>query len=281
MTTTTIATAGSGETWKTGPSGWFTCTGCGGRKMDPSGGNAQTVDGTQILCRDCNHERISRAADALPAGTYGIAVNGEVAAAARHTPAVPHPFAPNGADRTHCGQKGCGRLQDAPIHEPVTCTARDLMRMPEAGAYRWFVPNVGGNTVFLLPDGQTVATVLGWADHGWRAPYMNGQIELFVNLFGPAARLGNRPLLELAGARWVQGSHVAAPPWCAGPDYWKGSIAYSGPTELTLVQAMPHDCGAEPGHPCQVPWHRSVCKPPTLDPVLFRVNPDPAHRDPE
>lgn len=163
----------------------------------------------------------------------------------------------------------------------ATCPVRDLMRMPEAGAYRWFNRNAGGNTVFLLPDGESVATVLGWADHDWRAPYMRGQIELFVNVYGPAARLAdNRQLLDLAVARRVEGSHTAAPPWCSGPGYWYGSISYCEPTELTLVQAMPHDCGAEPGRPCAVPYYRGVCKPPTLDPVRFRVNPDPAHQDP-
>ena len=161
----------------------------------------------------------------------------------------------------------------------VTCTARDLMRFPDAGGYLWGGRMPGGNTVFLVPDGESVATVFGWADHAWRAPYMNGQIELFVNLFGPAAALDNRALLTLTGARWVRMSCLSRPAWCSGPGYWNGSLAYCGPHELTLVQATAHACGAEPGRPCSVRPYQRVCQPPKTKPVVFRPNPDPAHHE--
>jgi hypothetical protein len=103
--------------WRAGPTGWFTCTGCKGRKLDPSGGSAQTVDGSQTLCRDCDRERIAQAWDAKPAGQYGVAINGELAGVVEHQPAEPHPFTVVGADRTHCGADGCGRLESSPVHE--------------------------------------------------------------------------------------------------------------------------------------------------------------------
>lgn len=112
---------GSGDTavsWRGGPTGWFVCTGCQSRKLDPNG-SAQSSDG-QMLCRDCNGERIARHWDGRPSGVYGVAVNGEFAGAVRHTQAEAHAFEPNGADRTHCGvshgSAKCGRLESAPIH---------------------------------------------------------------------------------------------------------------------------------------------------------------------
>lgn len=158
----------------------------------------------------------------------------------------------------------------------ATCAAQDLMRFPKAGGYQWNAPTPGGNTVYLLPDGETVATVLGWTDHAWRAPYLHGQIELSVTLYGPAAELDLRTLLALSGASWVRALRDD-PAWWAGPGYWEGSLAYPGLHELTLVQATPHSCGAEPGRPCSVAPHQPVCTPPMGKPVVFRPNPDPAH----
>jgi hypothetical protein len=113
------AAAQPGDVWRGGPTGWFTCTGCHGEKLDPSGGSAQNSDGSQTLCRGCNAERIAQVWDGRPAGTYGVAVNGELVGAVQHEPAGPHPFAPGECDPRRCDTDRCGRAESSPIHTVV------------------------------------------------------------------------------------------------------------------------------------------------------------------
>jgi hypothetical protein len=57
-------------TWR-GLSGPFTCTGCG-KDVILDGDAAQTVDGTQKLCRTCNQARLDAIWNARPPGIYRI-----------------------------------------------------------------------------------------------------------------------------------------------------------------------------------------------------------------
>jgi hypothetical protein len=110
----------TGTAWRMAPGGWFTCDGCGQKRMDPCGGAMQSTDGARTLCRDCFAEQRAQIWDKRPDGVYGVAVNGEFAGAVRHVQANPHAFESDGADRTHCGvahgSAKCGRLASSPIH---------------------------------------------------------------------------------------------------------------------------------------------------------------------
>lgn len=140
-----------------------------------------------------------------------------------------------------------------------TCTARELLRLPNAAGSWWFVRQPGGGTTFALPDGLSTAVVTCVWDESWR---MTGSdvVAVSVLLYGPATELITEDVMRLAGARWAEhGSRTSRTR--------QVTVALAGTMPLTLVRAMPHSCGAEPGRPCEKRWHQRVCEAPTLDPV--------------
>lgn len=144
-----------------------------------------------------------------------------------------------------------------------------LNRLPWDYATTWFRPKPGGGTVLDLGDGST-ATVVGVLDESWRCTAIPDFFLVWVSIIvcGPAAALAPTELRKLMGPGMqvelstqrvnVQRATEQLPDgWDIGTVF---TVAYNVDVELPpVLEASQHTCGAEPAHPCTVPWHKSPC----------------------
>lgn len=132
---------------------------------------------------------------------------------------------------------------------------RDLLFLPCAP--RFGRSTAGAHTVVLLPDGTSTMTVNGCADDRWRS-FNGSTIIVWATLHGPATRLTAHELF-------------AAFPGCRSLGtpgrYGIREIGFDQHTRLTLLRALPHSCGAEPGRGC----HRRGWQGPCMSPAWTAV----------
>lgn len=160
----------------------------------------------------------------------------------------------------------CGRHLPTPVNTPKRpFKVRDLLWMPCPPGIR--IP--GRDTEVLLPDGQSTMRVLGHEDQRWRM-WNGSTIELWVTLTGPAAQYRGEEFFErIPGCR--SGGHSRH----AGSRY----LGLDQNTEFTVVRALTHSCGAEPGQPCNLSSGRA-CNSPSADPVDVADRPHESRRRP-
>lgn len=145
-------------------------------------------------------------------------------------------------------------------------SVEDLLFLPRTSRLWGYMPMPGHGTTILLPDGESSGTITSVTDERWKH-WGSKTIEVNMLLMGPAVSLNIRELMDLFR------HHMGGGGWCtlAG-----GGVQASlrADSELTLLRAMPHSCGADPGRPCAIRWGgngRSICDAADTAPVAFEA----------